>query len=173
MLSTPTRPRFQKLHDISEEIAKLFAHSKDLPRGSLVQHSTIVEITGINRLKDGCPNPLYQALIGKWKFKMLNEVGIIPQASKGVGYRFPTVTEQQTEVADGLESSARRKIKLSQDVVARIPDNEQSDVQRRFGRERIRQSNEVIDDIRTHRAERKSYLANPDTLPKYNGNGND
>jgi|CXWL01.1.fsa_nt_gi hypothetical protein len=173
MLSASTRPRFQKLHDISEEIAKLFVYSRDLPRGSLVQHSTIVEITGINRLKDGRPNPLYQALINKWKLKMLNETGIIPQASKGVGYHFPTVTEQQTEVADGLEQSARRKIKLSQDVIARIPDQDQSDIQKRFGRERIRQTNELIDDIRTHRAERKSYLANPDTLPRYNGNGND
>ena len=174
--------RFRTVHDVSEEIQALFDATHQRPRGSLIKHSEIEEITGHEKMVVDSknrlvPNAIYQKIIRKWRKRMLegpgnnspDGPGIAVVSSHGVGYRFATVEEQETIVPDSLEKQAARKIRAAQKTVENIPDNEMSDTQKRLRRERMRQTNEALDLNRTHQHERKSYMSNPDTLPRWNG----
>jgi len=174
--------RFKTVHDVSQEVQALYDATHERPRGSLIKHSEIEEITGHEKMvvdskQRLVPNAIYQKIIRKWRKRILegpgngtpNGPGIAVVSSHGVGYRFATVEEQETTVPDSLEKQASRKIRAAQKTVENIPDSEMSDAQKRLRRERMRQTTEALDLNRTHVHERKSYMSNPDTLPRWNG----
>lgn len=170
---TRPNPRTFPIRDVSREVSVLFEYSADLPRTTLIPHEKIEELTGVRRIEDDgvTKNPVYNKIIHKWKNRMLNERGIFPWSSYGVGYKLPTVEEQQQKIPDIMEASAARKVGKAKAVVASIHADELSDTQKAFGRERVRQDDETLQVFRRNRAQRRSYLANPDTLPRYKGNG--
>lgn len=174
--------RFKVVHDVNKEINDLFEATYQRPRGSLIKHGEIEKITGYEKMvvdskRRYVPSAAYQKIVRKWRRKLLESTfggkkcpGVATIASNGVGYRFATVEEQGKSVPDNYEKQAVRKTKQAQTTVECIPEEEMTDDQKRFRRERIRQTNESLDISKSHFEERKSFLSNPDTLPRWNGN---
>ncbi len=160
--------------DVSQEVSALFEYVRNLPRGTVIPHHVIEQVTTISRRIDGIrDNPVYSKVIRKWRDRMLVELGIYPDSSKGVGYKLPTVTEQIDKIPNALESGAARKVVKAKKIVGSIKERELSDFEKRFKRERVRQDDEKLAMDREHKGQRRSFLANPDTLPRYNGSGRD
>src|SRR5262245_48161744 len=112
----PPSPSFKLVRDVSSEVNALYDYTKNLPRGSLIPHEKIEEVTGVSKLaEDGISkNPIYQKVVRKWKQRMLNEQGILPWSSYSVGYKFPTVKEQQENIPDAMERHAAKTIRKAQ-----------------------------------------------------------
>jgi hypothetical protein len=173
--------RFKLVHDVSAEINTLFEATHQKPRGTLITHTEIEDITGHKKLvlddrQRLLPNSAYSKIVRKWRKRMLegpgkdspDGPGIAVVSSPGVGYRFATVEEQGTIVPDSFERQAARKVKAAQKTVSCIPAKEMDDKQKRFRRERIRQTAESLDLSREQKRRRESYLSSPDTMPPWN-----
>lgn len=153
--------------DISKELEALWNATKDLPRGSLVEHETIEAASMIER-----DNTVWGRLIKNWKRQMARDRGIWMTAVNGVGYRLLMVEEQLKDRPEKIEKSAMRRMRASVECAGVIPETELDETQRRYQMHRVSHSTAIAELQKKQKAERQSWLANPETLPRLtNGNG--
>ncbi len=153
--------------DISKELVSLLDATVELERGSLVPHETIEEVTGINR-----DDKDWTKLIRHWKREMLSPPrGLYVKASypPGVGYKILTLEEQRVQEPINLQRQAIRKINKAAACVGTIPEEELDEAGRKFQVARLHQLGEIKQADKKQRAEVTSWLSNPETLPKLNG----
>jgi hypothetical protein len=165
----PTRP-------VDVEVANLYEYAKDLDRGTLVPHEKIEEITNVPRAVDGiaeksseaisADNPTYARIIRKWRKKMLDNDRPFPMNVKGVGYQLATIEQQNKKVPDAWERHIVKTAGKIKKVVEAIPVTQMTPQQRELAKLRNHQVLEIGDRIRSHRRERHSLLARPDSLPR-------
>lgn len=155
----------RKVHDVSREVDRLFEATRQLPRGSVIEHSRIAELTGLTH---GI-TPWMQA-IKKWKKRMLagdsESPGACLKAVPGVGYRILTTKEQIEEEPERLQRSSDRRIRQAASVIAAIRDEELSEPEVRYRVSALNSLADVAKQSKLSREKRKGWLGNPDSLPR-------
>lgn len=98
------RKMFELNETITEAVDRLMAEYGDQPRGTVVSHDEIAEVSGI-----GYMTLHWSGTITRWRKRMLKEKQIELIGERGVGYAFATIDRQVNEMADRRQWSAVRQ----------------------------------------------------------------
>lgn len=157
-----------KKRDISKELAALVEATNDLPRGSLVTHDTITELTGFDQ-----QHSHRGSLIGKWKRAIRETRGIEITAAVpyGTGYKLLTVEEQMKHRPERLRASRRRLMNKEAACIGSVAAEELDEHMQAFQEARLHQLADERTSSDKQRALIASWLSNPATLPKVRPTG--
>ena len=151
--------------DIRKELEALLDETESLKRGSFVPHETIEEVSGITR-----EEKVWAKLIKHWKREMLTRGLWVKAATPlGTGYKILTLDDQRISEPLNLQRQAVRKLNQAAACVGSIPETELDEAGMKFQVARLRQLGEMKKADERQRAEVTSWLSNPETLPKLNG----
>lgn len=116
-------------NDISQELKALVDATIDLPRGSVVPHELIDQLTGILRGES-----LRNTIISKWKNVFKHRRGIIIGLSSppGIGYRLLNTEQQLYDESGKMIEQAVRRIDKAAVAVGSIDRSELNDRQRAY-----------------------------------------
>lgn len=151
--------------DIRQELESLLEVTVHLKRGAFVAHEDIEEATGIKR-----DEKVWVKLIKHWKREMLAR-GLYVKAAYplGTGYKVLTLDEQRITEPLNLQRQAVRRINKAAACVGSIPESELDEAGLKFQHARLHQLSQMKQADEKQRAEVTSWLSNPETLPKLNG----
>ncbi len=151
--------------EIRKELELLLDETAELKRGAFVPHETIEEVSGINR-----DEKVWVKLIKHWKREMLARGLYVKAATPlGTGYKILTLDEQRITEPLNLQRQAVKRINKAAACIGSIPEEELDEVSLKFQTARLRQLVEMKQADEKQRAEVTSWLSNPETLPKLNG----
>lgn len=157
----------QRSVNINAELTALVTATESLPRGSFVSHEDIGKASGIVH-----GSKHYNRLIKFWKRAMLSR-GIYIEAAVplGTGYRFATIEEQKERIPRKLEKQADKRLVKAASCLGSIREDELDETGKRFVTARLGQLADRKKIAQEHQAQAASWLSNPATLPRLNGNG--
>ncbi len=151
--------------DIRKELEALLDETESLKPGSFVPHETIEEVSGIKRDEN-----VWVKLIKHWKQEMLTRGLWVKAATPlGTGYKILTRDDQRISEPQNLQKQAIRKLDKAAACVGSIPETELDETGLKYQVARLRQLSEMKKIDKKQRAEVTSWLSNPETLPKLNG----
>lgn len=158
-----TAPFITTARDITKEVDRLVAATKDLDFGAFIPHDQITELTGIDR-----DEPYLRGkLIKKWRRELLKHGRVLglPQV-RGTGYRILTRKEQLQDEPTRLQKLAERRINQAAQCLGAIDENTLDDDGKAFRVARLGQLAEMKKTSNEQRAAVTSWLSNPKLLPK-------
>lgn len=156
----------KKGRDISKEIDLLVEKFADQPKGTLLTYENIEAVCGVQRR-----TPTWGRVLKHFRNRLNDQHDRWCITVTGVGLRYANDNEERLKTeADRLERQAVRRLNKAAKCLGGIADTNLTDEERMFRDARLKQLAESKQVHRKHAAQRQSWLASPQTLPRVTWN---
>lgn len=142
---------------------RLWQHTKDLPRGTVVTHEEMAKLIGFRY-----GTAPYRTIKLAWAKQMKKErsIEVMPAQPYGTGWRLSTAEEQVIQNPNSHRRRAGRIIKRTVETVAIAPTLELSDHAQRVQSQTLIQLEDEVAMMRNNSRKMKCLQANPSTMPR-------